>query len=96
MREADLLPATKAAMARRLGVDLILGDVRQELLAAMVRFAPMHSPHEGIAVIEEEYIELRKHVHENTGRGPGARAEAIQLAAMAIRYVADLYDGRVA
>jgi len=62
----------------------------QELLRAIDRFAPMHSPHEGIAVIEEEYLELREHVHGNTGRSVDAIAEAVQLAAMAMRYVLDL------
>lgn len=63
-----------------------------ELLSALRKFAQFHSPHEGIAVIEEEYIELRAHVHANTGHSPEARAEAIQIAAMALRYALDLCE----
>jgi hypothetical protein len=67
-------------------------DARVELLRAMELFAPMHSPHEGIAVIHEEFIELQKHVYGDTGRTNEARDEAIQLAAMALRYVYDLSE----
>lgn len=63
---------------------------RDELLRASRRFPRMHSPHEAIAVIEEEYLELRKHVYEGDGRCADAMVEAIQLAAMALRYVFDL------
>lgn len=67
-------------------------EVRLELGRALALFAPMHSPHEGKSVIEEELDELWDHVKENTGRGPAARAEAIQLAAMGLRYVLDVCD----
>jgi hypothetical protein len=52
----------------------------------------MHSPHEGHSVIREEFEELWRHVCEDTGQTLPARAEAIQLAAMAIRYVVDLCE----
>jgi hypothetical protein len=68
-------------------------DVRRELARARGRFGPMHSPHEGHAVIREEFEELWEHVRANTGRAGAARAEAIQLAAMALRYVVDVCDG---
>jgi hypothetical protein len=63
---------------------------RDELIRACRRFGPMHSPREAIAVIEEEFLELREHVYGNTGRSPAAMVEAIQLAAMALRYALDL------
>lgn len=73
--------------------DRALRDARAELARARALFAPMHSPHEGLAVIMEEFDELKKHVYENTGRTAKAREEAIQLAAMALRYVVDVTDG---
>jgi hypothetical protein len=67
-------------------------EARVELGRALGLFAPMHSPHEGKAVIEEELDELWQHVKANTGGGAEARAEAIQLAAMALRYALDCCD----
>lgn len=68
----------------------VLDDVAVELERATARFAPMASPHEGHSVIREEFEELWEHVRANTGTGPAAREEAIQLAAMAARYVIDV------
>lgn len=44
------------------------------------------SPHEGYSVILEELDELWEHVKDNTSRTDEARAEAIQVAAMALKY----------
>ena len=70
----------------------LLAEVEVELYRAVRKFAPFNSPHEGHSVIREEFDELWKHVMEDTGRSAAARAEAIQLAAMALRYVMDLCD----
>jgi len=70
--------------------DRALVEVGRELAAARRRFGAMASPHEGHSVIREEFEELWEHVRSNTGRSREARAEAIQLAAMAVRYVVDL------
>lgn len=67
-------------------------EAAAELARAMHKFGPMASPHEGWAVIHEEMDELWNHVKANTGRSSEARVEAIQIAAMALRYVADLCD----
>lgn len=67
-----------------------LAEVRAELDQALARFPSFNSPHEGKAVIEEELDELWEHVKANRGRHPAARQEAIQIAAMAVRYVVDL------
>lgn len=72
----------------------VASEVLLELDAALETFAPMHSPHEGIAVIHEEFRELREHVYGNTGRSGEARAEACQLAAMAMRYMLELTEPR--
>ncbi len=61
-----------------------------ELIRACERFGPMASPHEGWAVIREELDELWEHVKANTGATEGALIEAIQVAAMALRYALDL------
>lgn len=68
-------------------------EVGLELARAMGKFGPMASPHEGWAVIREELDELWEHVKKDTGRGLYAREEAIQIAAMALRYAVDLCYG---
>jgi hypothetical protein len=62
-------------------------EVAQELQRATEKFGPMASGHEAVAVIEEEFLEFREAVF--WGRGD-PRAEAIQLAAMALRYLRDV------
>lgn len=73
-------------------LEVILSSLRAELLSAMAKHAPMHSPHEGHSVIREEVDELWDHVKADTGQTPEARKEALQVAAMGIRYVLDLCD----
>ena len=64
--------------------------VRAELEAAMVKYPePFHSAHEGFAFMDEERDELWEEVkvkqgHRNT---PKMQKEAIQVAAMAIRFL---------
>ena len=70
--------------------DAVLRLVDDELTRARLLHARLNSPHEAKAVVEEELDELWEHVKANTGRSPEARAEAIQVAAMALRYVIDL------
>ncbi len=63
--------------------------VLAELLRARAMFGPMASAHEGYAVILEELDELWWEVKHGDDREAMAR-EAIQVAAMAIRFVADV------
>ena len=65
-------------------------ELADALDAAMTKHAPMHSPHEGWSVIFEELEELREHVRGDTGLSAEARKEAIQVAAMGLRYALDL------
>jgi NTP pyrophosphatase (non-canonical NTP hydrolase) len=55
-----------------------------------------HSPHEGISVIKEEYEELWDEIKKKPAKRSKKRMreEAVQLAAMAIRFIADLCPGR--
>lgn len=73
-------------------LDDVLSEVRDEVQQAVRRHAPLHSPHEGWAVIREELDELWFHVVGNSGRSPEARHEALQVAAMGIRYALDLAE----
>ena len=71
----------------------IMEDVLEELMRATI-YAPMHSAHEGHSIIEEEYEELKEHVFTKQGKRDAIamRAEAVQLAAMALRFIHDVLD----
>jgi hypothetical protein len=73
--------------------------VVEELQRALVNFPTFHSPHEGLAVLEEEVAELRRVVHENKKGTRGFEndtvrrrftGEAVHCAAMALRCLVDL------
>lgn len=51
------------------------------------------SAHEQYSVIHEELDELWDHVKADTGYTDEAMKEAIQVAAMAVRYVLELQEG---
>lgn len=72
----------------------ILEDIKAELDSASEGHKPMHSPHEGWAVILEEVDELWDEVKLKSSKRDKARMrkEAIQIAAMAARFVSDLID----
>jgi hypothetical protein len=71
-------------------LDAVLNAVRVELEKAMRKHGPMRSPHEGYAVIQEEVDELWDRVKRDEGCTPGSVHEAIQVAAMGLRYVLDV------
>lgn len=70
----------------------VFQEVADELERAERAHKPMHSPHEGLAVIREEYQELEREVFRRQEKHDkkAMRAEAVQLAAMAIRFVRDV------
>ncbi len=72
----------------------VIADVEAELARARVKFPrPEASAHEGYAVLEEEVDELWDEVKANhPERVARMRAEAIQVAAMAIRFIEDVCD----
>ncbi len=71
-------------------------DVREELARAMM-WPAMNSAHEGYAVLLEEVDELWDHVKVKQGKRDIAamRKEAIQVAAMAIRFMLDVCNEEV-
>lgn len=71
-------------------------DVQAELSGAVVNYSPMHSAHEGYAVILEELHELWDEVRVKDSKRSvdRMRKEAIQVAAMAIRFVMDVCGGK--
>ena len=85
--------------------DKILREIRNELRKARATHAPMNSHHEGYAVILEELDELWLWCKTNTharGATPeqnrktreikqvAMRKEAVQIAAMAVRFIEDI------
>lgn len=66
----------------------------EEAYNAAQQWPPMNSAHEAYAVLLEEVDELWDHVKTNQKRRDLAamRAEAIQVAAMALRFVVDICD----
>ena len=71
-------------------LDQLLAELRSEVIRAKMKHPPMNSPHEGWSVIYEELEELREHVRADTGRSSEAKKEALQVAAMGIRYALNL------
>lgn len=73
----------------------VLSQVQGEVSAAEAKWPAFNSAHEGFAVLDEERDELWDHVKTNQKRRdiPAMRAEAIQVAAMAVRFVRDVCDG---
>lgn len=69
-------------------LDAALALVRAECLAAMAKFPPFNSAHEGYGVLLEEVDELWAEVKRNYPQG--AREEAVQVAAMAVRFLLDV------
>lgn len=61
----------------------------------MAAWPAFPTAHHGYAVILEELEELKAHVFANQSKRdlPAMRKEAIQVAAMALRFVADISDG---
>lgn len=77
-------------MDRAKAIDLVL----KELESAQKKFPPMHSGHEGWAVVKEELDELWAEVQRAQKLGEQGKAamiaEAKQVAAMALRFLIDV------
>jgi hypothetical protein len=72
----------------------VLTDVGKELGRALRKYGKMHSAHEGYAVILEELDELKNEVWKKPTKRKSARMrkEALQTAAMALRFVLEVCD----
>lgn len=69
-------------------IEEAFGKVEEELAKTQISFDPFHNSHEGYAVLKEEVDELWDDVKAN--RPNRAREKAVQVAAMAIRFLIDL------
>ena len=69
-------------------IDAALAVVRAELIRATQKFGPFNSAHEGFAVLLEEVDELWDEVKGNNRSLQ--REEAVQVAAMAVRFLVDV------
>lgn len=85
-QHAEVVRAHKAYVE---AAKLVAGEVLEELARARAKFPiDQASPHEGYAVLLEELDELWDEVKANhPERSERMRKEAIQVAAMAIRFV---------
>lgn len=70
----------------------IINITLNELDYAMTMYPPFSSAHEGASVLREEFEELWDHVKVKQGKRDvnAMRAEAIQTAAMALRFAIDI------
>lgn len=70
-------------------------DAVFELGKATARYAPFNSAHEGYAVLLEEAEELWDEIKKRQGARDikRMRHEAVQVAAMALRFIEDVCDG---
>ena len=66
-----------------------LAKIQIEYERAAARYGPFNSGHEGYAVIREELDELWEEVKTKDGLGRACE-EAVQVAAMALRFLVDL------
>lgn len=71
---------------RQLGI--IMAEIELEFASATRKFGSFHNGHEGYAVLKEKADELWDAVKANDM--VAARKEAIQVGAMALRFVFDL------
>ncbi len=72
----------------------IAHEILKELAKAREKFPPMVSAHEGFAILKEEVDELWDEVKDDKSLGRKARMrdEAVQVAAMALRFIIDVCD----
>lgn len=72
----------------------VLQDAGAELAKALRKYPKMHGPHEGYAVILEELDELKAEIWKKPKKRSlqKMRKEAVQIAAMALRFMMDVCD----
>ena len=74
----------------------ILDEIEKEHKKAISKFPTFASAHEGLAIIEEEFEELKREVFVNQSHRDWDKItrEAIQLATMAVRFLIDVCPNR--
>ena len=75
-------------------VDKTLSAIKAEMMSASEKYPRFHSVHEGYAVLLEEVEELWDEIKKKRSKRDteAMRAEAIQVAAMSVRFIYDLLD----
>jgi hypothetical protein len=84
--------AAERERAVQLQIEVLTGEIRFELDRARRCFPPFNTAHEGYAILLEEVEELWAEIKANQqtpGRDTRMRREAIQVAAMALRFLVD-------
>jgi glutamyl-tRNA reductase len=73
----------------------VIDEIMLEVCRAESLHEPMNSAHEGYAVIKEEFDELWEHVmmKQKNRNIEEMRKEAIEVAAMSVRFIRDICDG---
>ena len=66
-------------------------EIKEEYKQAIQTNPAFHSPHEGLAVIEDQFEDLKRQVFMPRSRRSTdeMRKEAVQIACMAIRFIVD-------
>ncbi len=72
----------------------ILKEIIKEIESARNKYPCFHSNHEGYAVLLEEVEELWDYIKESKSikADDKMKKECIQIAAMSIRFIEDLYE----
>lgn len=70
----------------------VIGEVEVEVAAAVAKYPPFNSAHEGYSILHEELDELWDEVKVKQAEHDfvAMRKEAIQVAAMAVRFAMDV------
>ena len=78
----------------QINMDEIGLEMAQEAYDAATKFPPFNSAHEGLAVVLEEFEELKAEVFKKQSEYDlvKMRWEAVQLGAMAVRFIHDVLE----
>ena len=82
----------KTSDEKALPLTQVVLEIADEYRSARVKHRPMHSAHEGYAVIKEELDELWDEIKVKVPDTAKMRAEAMQVAAMALAFVIEVCD----
>lgn len=79
-------------MVEKMTLESLFEAVALEVNTATKNWPPFNSAHEGFAILNEEFDELKAHVWTNQKRRDllAMRKEAIQVAAMAMRFANEI------